>query len=177
MDNPKGDARRTTAALLIAGLMLAPAAAQAEDPMLLVDEPGLEVRLHLQAGVNAVAEQNLFWNFADTFAPTSGFDSDTRWLEDRHAMPDREGDKLFMRFHRGTDIDEVELAGRQHVCRIVPGGNTEFGRITARPFRIMIADRNDIGSIRLRPSVKLIAGKEAATNEQSIERLCHGAFP
>jgi len=81
MDNPKGDARRTTAALLIAGLMLAPAAAQAEDPMLLVDEPGLEVRLHLQAGVNAVAEQNLFWNFADTFAPTSGFDSDTRWLE------------------------------------------------------------------------------------------------
>ncbi len=49
--------------------------------MLLIDEPGFELRLHFQAGVNAVAEQNLFWNFADTFAPSAGFDSDTRWLE------------------------------------------------------------------------------------------------
>jgi hypothetical protein len=81
MDNPGDDVRRTTAVLLIVGLVLAPAAAQARDPMLLIDEQGLEVRMHLQAGVNAVAEQNLFWNFADTFAPTSGFDSDTRWLE------------------------------------------------------------------------------------------------
>lgn len=81
MDNPGDDVRRTTAVLLIVGLVLAPAAAQARDPMLLIDEPSLEVRMHIQAGVNAVAEQNLFWNFADTFAPTYGFDSDTRWLE------------------------------------------------------------------------------------------------
>lgn len=80
MDNP-GGGRRMSAALLVAGLGLAPAAAHAQDPMVLIDQPGLEVRLHLQAGINAVAEQNLFWNFADRFAPTSGFDSDTRWLE------------------------------------------------------------------------------------------------
>ncbi|MGQ3296107.1 MAG: alginate export family protein, partial [Shinella sp.] len=75
------DGRRTTATLLAIGLGLVPAAASAKDPMLLIDEPGLEVRLHFQAGVNVVAEQNLFWNFADTFAPEANFDSDTRWLE------------------------------------------------------------------------------------------------
>lgn len=73
--------RAAAAALLLLGAGFAPLAAQAEDPMLLIDEPGLKVRMHLQIGVNAVAEQNLFWNFADTFAPTAGFDSDTRWLE------------------------------------------------------------------------------------------------
>lgn len=80
MDNA-GHGRRITGALVLLGLTLAPAAARAEDPMLLIDEAGLNVRMHLQAGVNVVAEQNLFWNFADTFAPTAGFDSDTRWLE------------------------------------------------------------------------------------------------
>ncbi|NTZ89839.1 alginate export family protein [Agrobacterium tumefaciens] len=79
--NDAGNARRAVAAVLAAGLGLAPHAARAQDPMLLIDEPGFELRLHFQAGVNAVAEQNLFWNFADTFAPSAGFDSDTRWLE------------------------------------------------------------------------------------------------
>ena len=36
---------------------------------------------HFQAGVNAVAETNLFWNFSDQVAPDAGFDSDTEWLE------------------------------------------------------------------------------------------------
>lgn len=72
---------RAAAVALVAGLWLAADAARAQDPMLLVDQPGFELRLHFQAGINAVAEQNLFWNLADRFASDAGFDSDTRWLE------------------------------------------------------------------------------------------------
>jgi hypothetical protein len=57
------------------------AGAQERDPMLLHDADGLKVRGHLQFGLNAVSERNLFWNFADTVAPGSGFDSDADWLE------------------------------------------------------------------------------------------------
>ena len=53
MENVRGG-RRTTATLLATGLGLAPAATYAQDPLLLIDEPGFEVRLHLQAGVNVV---------------------------------------------------------------------------------------------------------------------------
>lgn len=49
--------------------------------MLLHDANGLKVRAHLQMGLNAVAEQNLFWDLAATTAPGSGFDPDTEWLE------------------------------------------------------------------------------------------------
>ncbi len=72
---------RAAAVALLAGLWFAADAAHAQDPMRLIDEPGFELRLYFQAGINAVAEQNLFWNFADRFAPDAGFDSDTRWLE------------------------------------------------------------------------------------------------
>jgi hypothetical protein len=58
-----------------------PALAQDRDPMLLVNGDGLQIRGHLQFGANAVSERNLFWNFADTVAPGSGFDSDADWLE------------------------------------------------------------------------------------------------
>ena len=57
------------------------ALAQQEDPMLIVDDEGLRVRGHLQGGVNAVAETNLFWNLSDSFAPEENFDPDTQWLE------------------------------------------------------------------------------------------------
>ena len=49
--------------------------------MLLHDADGLTVRGHLQFGLNAVAEDNLFWDLAATTAPGSGFDPDTEWLE------------------------------------------------------------------------------------------------
>ncbi|MBN2020632.1 MAG: hypothetical protein JW749_10465 [Sedimentisphaerales bacterium] len=49
------------------------------DPMLLHQEKDLEVHGHLQLGLNAVAERNLFWNIADV--PEIDFDSDTEWLE------------------------------------------------------------------------------------------------
>ena len=55
--------------------------AQDRDPMLLYDANGITVRGHLQFGLNAVSEQNLFWSFSDTVAPGSGFDPDADWLE------------------------------------------------------------------------------------------------
>lgn len=54
---------------------------QDRDPMLFYDQDGLMVRGHLQFGLNAVAETNLFWDLAATTAPGSGFDPDTEWLE------------------------------------------------------------------------------------------------
>ena len=57
------------------------ASAQDRDPMLLHEGDGTTVRMHLQFGVNAVSERNLFWNFSDTIAPGSGFDPDADWLE------------------------------------------------------------------------------------------------
>ena len=56
-------------------------AAQERDPMQIYDADGLKVRGHLQFGLNAVSERNLFWDLASATAPTSGFDPDTEWLE------------------------------------------------------------------------------------------------
>jgi hypothetical protein len=53
----------------------------AQDLTTLIDEDGLIVRWHFQAGLNAVYENNLFWDLASTTAPGSGFDPDTEWLE------------------------------------------------------------------------------------------------
>ena len=68
-------------ALLIVCLAAAPAQAQDRDPMLFYDSNGLTVRGHFQSGLNAVSEQNLFWDLASTTAQGSGFDPDTNWLE------------------------------------------------------------------------------------------------
>lgn len=71
------------AGLCSAALALSFHAAQAQtaDPMLLHDADGLTVRAHLQFGLNAVSEQNVFWSLSDVTAPGSGFDPDTDWLE------------------------------------------------------------------------------------------------
>ena len=50
--------------------------------MLFHDANGFKVRGHLQFGLNAVAERNLFWGLVATTSPGSGFDADTNWLED-----------------------------------------------------------------------------------------------
>jgi Alginate export len=63
------------------GLPVAHATTQGADPTVLHLGQGLTVRWHLQAGVNAVAEQKLFWNLAETTAPGSGYDADKAWLE------------------------------------------------------------------------------------------------
>ncbi len=76
---------RARAGVAAAAAMLAfgagPAGAQDRDPMLLYDADGLTVRSHLQFGLNAVSESNLFWDLAEATAPGSGFDPDTQWLE------------------------------------------------------------------------------------------------
>ena len=41
----------------------------------------VEIRFTFEGGINAVAEENLFWNLARTFAPTADFNSDSQWLE------------------------------------------------------------------------------------------------
>ena len=66
---------------LFCGSLLYAGCAHAQDPMVLIDHNGFILRAHLQAGLNAVSEHNLFWNYADSFAPSSGFDSRATWLE------------------------------------------------------------------------------------------------
>jgi hypothetical protein len=66
---------------LLSGCVLYSGWAYAGDPMVLVDRNGFVLRAHLQAGLNIVSEHNLFWNYADTFAPSSGFDPNATWLE------------------------------------------------------------------------------------------------
>lgn len=61
--------------------LLCPTWAHAGDPMVLVDHDGFVVRMHFQAGLNVVPERNLFWNYADTFAPSAGFNSNRTWVE------------------------------------------------------------------------------------------------
>jgi hypothetical protein len=67
---------------MFGGMLAASAAlAQERDPMLFHDANGTKIRGHLQFGLNAVAERNLFWDLAGTTNPGSGFDPDTNWLE------------------------------------------------------------------------------------------------
>lgn len=75
--------RRTVFAVTILGTGVFPlvAGAQDRDPMLIYDADGTTVRGHLQFGLNAVSEQNLFWDLAEATSPGSGFDPDTNWLE------------------------------------------------------------------------------------------------
>lgn len=75
--------RRALAAMVLVASMAsaATAMAQDQDPMVITDEGPVTVRAHLQGGINAVAETNLFWNLSDAFAPQEGFDPDAQWLE------------------------------------------------------------------------------------------------
>lgn len=74
-------ARNASVFILLIALGWHPAHAQDQDPMLFHDENGLKIRGHLQFGLNAVTEDNLFWDLAATTAPAGGFDPDTAWLE------------------------------------------------------------------------------------------------
>jgi len=70
------------AALCLAISVAAPAKAQEKnDPFLLAETDDLEVRARVEAGLNLVAEHNLFWEFAETVAGNSDFDSDGEWAE------------------------------------------------------------------------------------------------
>lgn len=67
--------------LSLALLAFRPAFAQNDDPMLLYDSDGLAVRANFQAGLNVVAEQHLFWDYASTVAPSAHFNPDKQWIE------------------------------------------------------------------------------------------------
>lgn len=84
------DARRLTfrvafVLLAVAGVC-GNAQAQQQDKMLLYADTNLAVRAHLQAGINLVAEQDLFWDLASTFAPQAGYDPNKIWFES-YLMP------------------------------------------------------------------------------------------
>ena len=55
--------------------------AESHDPMLFYESDRTTVRGHLQFGLNAVGETNVFWNFSNTVAPGADFDTDPNWLE------------------------------------------------------------------------------------------------
>ena len=57
------------------------AQSRADDPMVLVSTDHTEIRAHVQAGANLVVEDNLFWEFAESVAGNSAFNSDARWFE------------------------------------------------------------------------------------------------
>ncbi|WP_244425292.1 hypothetical protein [Pseudaminobacter salicylatoxidans] len=67
--------------VLLCGSLLYSGWAYADDPMVLFDHNDFVLRTHLQAGLNVVSEHNLFWNYADTFAPSSAFDPNAIWLD------------------------------------------------------------------------------------------------
>lgn len=49
--------------------------------MILHADAELTVRAHLQAGLNLVGEQDLFWDLADIFASTANYNPNKVWLE------------------------------------------------------------------------------------------------
>lgn len=73
--------RNCASALAVLSVCSVAANAQERDPTLLHDANGLKMRSHLQFGLNAVSESNLFWDLAAATAPGNGFDPDTNWLE------------------------------------------------------------------------------------------------
>lgn len=73
-----------SACILLASYTASPTARAQEAPSegAVIEETGdTKITFTLGAGFNAVAEENLYWNLADKFAPTANFDSDTQWLE------------------------------------------------------------------------------------------------
>lgn len=74
----------TTGGILILGITAAlmfSGHARAQDRTTIVETDALTLRWHLQGGLNAVSESNLFWDLASATASGSGFDPNTQWLE------------------------------------------------------------------------------------------------
>ena len=76
---------RSLACTLAFALLAFPGTASAQDSASSDTDPApasdTQIKFTLEGGVNAVAEENLYWNLADRFAPSANFDSDTQWLE------------------------------------------------------------------------------------------------
>ncbi|WP_324826626.1 hypothetical protein [Qipengyuania zhejiangensis] len=78
---PRRAGRLAFTAFAFGVLAGSPAVAQQSNPLAIHDDGDTRVTATLDGGVNAVAEQNLYWNLADKFAPSANFDSDAEWLE------------------------------------------------------------------------------------------------
>lgn len=116
------------------------AQAQDRDPMLIYDANGMKVRGHLQFGLNAVAERNLYWDLAATTAPGSGFDPDTEWLETYF--------KPGLSFERSLDTGAV-LYGKISAVSSYTAGTDAF-------------DRGDTGATTLEEAYLAIRGDAGA---------------
>lgn len=85
---------------------------QTLDPMLTFEASATTVRAHVQGGLNAVSERNLFWNFSDTVAPGSEFDADADWLE-LYTKPGLSFEKTLdggrVRYGKGTAVASYTL--------------------------------------------------------------------
>jgi hypothetical protein len=68
-------------ALSMALMTARPSFAADNDPLRFYDNDGFVVRGHFEAGLNAVSEQNLFWDFAATVAPAANYNPNKQWLE------------------------------------------------------------------------------------------------
>ena len=86
----------------------------------------VEFRFTLEGGINAVAEENLFWNLAETFAPTADFNSDTQWIE-AYIKP---GVEMTSYISEGTRV----YGGASFVASMTTGqdglGQGDTGRVT-----------------------------------------------
>lgn len=67
--------------LSVALITMRPSLADDKDPLRFYDNDGFMVRGHFEAGLNAVAESNLFWDFAATVAPAANYNPNKQWLE------------------------------------------------------------------------------------------------
>jgi hypothetical protein len=72
---------RIGGASLLIGLLASTASAENRDPLLLYSSNDLIVRAHVQAGLNLVGEEALFWDLAGTFASAANYNPDKFWLE------------------------------------------------------------------------------------------------
>ena len=118
-------------------------AAQTPKTLELLNTPDLQVQAHVQAGVNLVAERNLFWNFAQTVAGNSDYDPDKNWLEG-YIKPglsfsrNLEGETLYGAASfvasgtRGTDAFDARNTGRVTVEELYLGlrsDRAEWGNV------------------------------------------------
>ncbi len=95
--------------------------------------------MHLQAGINAVSERNLFWGLSDVFATTVNYDPDKNWVE-YYMKPGisftDEADGLtgygkasfVASYTRNTDAYDLGDSGRATLEEAYLGGRMCFGK-------------------------------------------------
>lgn len=124
------------AALLLSGVAAQSAHAQ-QSQLDIITTDSVTVRGHIQGGLNAVAEQNLYWELADTFAPTANFDSDAEWLE----MYLKPGVSFETRNERGPQLYGMVSAVASYTSGTDAFDATDSGAVTLEQAYIGIRTR------------------------------------